>query len=75
MKAIVNYISKSGKSALIAINVPIAGTKLSTNVSGFVACEVDAYKKGDTIDLPVMKIEVIQKPTDDGVLINWLQFK
>lgn len=76
MKAIVNYVSKSGKSVLLSISVPITGTKLHTTKSGFVPAEVGAYTVGEEITLPAgLKINEYQKPAEDGTMFNHLSFE
>lgn len=75
MKAIVNYVSKSGKSVLLSVNVPILGTKLYTSKSGFVTAEPGSYTVGEEITLPSdLKITEYEKSAEDGKMFTHLAF-
>ena len=74
MKAIVKYVSKSGNSVSLSIVSPIAGTKLLSSVSGFVAAVPGAYVVGDEIELPknTVIIKELRTSADSGETFTWL---
>ncbi len=53
LKGTINYISKSGKSALIAVTTTNGIFK--QRVSGFVECETKDLKVGQEIEMPFSK--------------------
>jgi len=75
MKATVLYISKSGKSATIAVKQEYG--KVNTPINGFVGInEGETLEVGEEIDLPnVTKVIVTVRNGEDGTPFNFLSFQ
>lgn len=74
MKAIINYLSKSNKSANIAIKQVIG--PITQTISGFVGLPEDhKYEVGMELDILAKSVRTEVRKGEDGTPFNFLVFE
>lgn len=71
MKLTVLFISASGKSALVAVESPIAGTPFSNKTTGWMNL-VSETTVGASYDVPFNTVSTHNSVTDDGTSFTWI---
>ena len=80
MKLKVNYISKSGKAALVQIETEYAnGIAIGgRNRSGFVLIDphagIEVGSELEVVGVNPREVSVVESLTEDGTVLNWLQW-
>lgn len=74
MKATINYISKSNKSASVAVKQTVG--PIEQTISGFVGLpEGHTYEVGNVLDIPAKSVRTEVRRGEDGTPFNFLIFE